>query len=130
MLSTHILALLLPTHAPHQDRTTSYVALHYADEAGRPQKLRASPEHLVYLAPRGLAVNQPAAQLPPGGAASRADMVRVGDLLAVRSSQAKEGGVYVARVTAVTRWGDCCRLLRHEERQAAVGCLLSPCRNG
>ena len=87
-----------------QDRNTTFVALHYTDEAGGARKLRASPEHLVFLAPTGMAPGgRPAPQLPPGGAATRADMVRVGDLLAVRSA-AEEGGFYAARVTAVTRW--------------------------
>ena len=94
------------SRAPRQARTTSYVALHYTDEAGHPKKLRATPEHLVYLAPQHLVVNKPVAQLPTGGAASRTDMVQAGDLLAVRS-QAQEGGFYLARVTAVTRWDGC-----------------------
>ena len=98
-----------------QDSTSDYVALHYIDEAGRPQKLRATDEHLVYLAARHLAVNKAVKQLPPGSATSRADMVRPGDLLAVRSL-VEEGSFYAARVVAVTRWApiggifSCCRL--------------------
>lgn len=79
------------------------MALHYTDEGGRPRKLRASPEHLVYLAPAGLAASrQPLDQLPPGGAAARADKVRPGDALAV-ASEREAGSFFVARVTDVTR---------------------------
>lgn len=107
-------------HAPVtmicQERRASFVALHYVDAAGRPAKLRASPERLVYVAPPNL--NQgPSARahgLPPGGAAWRADMVGVGDSLAVRldddGGDGTEGGVsfYTAKVTAITRWVQLC----------------------
>ena len=87
---------------PCQDRDAVYMALHYVDESGRQQKLRASSEHLVYLAPRHLEPGHLLDKLPPGGAASRADMVRPGDMLAVRSEE-HEGLLYPALVTQITR---------------------------
>ncbi|KIY94110.1 hypothetical protein MNEG_13851 [Monoraphidium neglectum] len=90
-----------------KDRRVSFVALHYTDAAGRPAKLRASPEHLVYVAAASMAAASasaaaaaPLKELPPGGAARRADAVSVGDLLAVQS----EGGAYrLAAVKEITR---------------------------
>lgn len=55
-----------------------FVTLHYTDEAGRPAKLRATQEHLVFLAGSELALAANSAEVPPGGRASRTDKVEVG----------------------------------------------------
>jgi hypothetical protein len=46
-----------------------FVALHYTDENGAPAKLRATKEHLVYVAPSSNAApaSAPLDRLPPGG---------------------------------------------------------------
>ncbi len=88
---------------------TPFVALHYLDAAGRPAKLRAAAEHLVYVADpaQGLpsvGAARGVSELPPGGRASRADMVAVGELLVVRLPAAEEGGAphfFTAPVTQV-----------------------------
>ncbi|KAI8474199.1 MAG: hypothetical protein J3K34DRAFT_408443 [Monoraphidium minutum] len=79
--------------------TLPYVALHYTDASGAPSKLRATKEHLVYLAPSSLTTSDAPDGLPPGGSARRADMVVVGDLLAVAAGG---GAFYTARVEKVT----------------------------
>ncbi|KAI8468029.1 MAG: hypothetical protein J3K34DRAFT_523237 [Monoraphidium minutum] len=86
-------------HDADADAEETFVVLHYTDARGRAAKLRATATHLVYLAPRALALEARAAALPPGGGARRADMVEVGDLLAVLG---KGGALYTAPVEAVT----------------------------
>jgi hypothetical protein len=95
-------ASLLP--AP-QGREAAFVSLHYTDASGAPAALRATREHLVYVAAGELPQTAPVAALPPGGRAARADAVAVGDLLVV-AAPADAGGeraFYTARVTKITR---------------------------
>jgi hypothetical protein len=94
-----------------QTRESTFVALHYTDAAGRPAKLRASAEHLVYVAAPEqqlpLAGGAGAGELPPGGSAKRADQVAVGDLLVVQAPAPAAGAggraplFYSARVDKI-----------------------------
>ncbi|KAI8466755.1 MAG: hypothetical protein J3K34DRAFT_54153 [Monoraphidium minutum] len=96
-----------------KDRVADFVAIHYTDAAGRPAKLRASPEHLVFVAAKPAPAAAPS--VARGGAARRADAVRAGDLLVIRAEpEAKDAAAalgaagapeplfYTAAVTKVT----------------------------